>query len=117
MRLLRALRDASRQRMPRSIPRRAQPTPAIPPSLRNRPPPEELGPKFNPDASKEGKQRLLGIRLLMMSVPLFAISSYMMYKRVYLGEEQKKQIGFVTEDGIRILFSDLPDSDERKPKE
>ncbi|KAK9363416.1 hypothetical protein V1504DRAFT_430976 [Lipomyces starkeyi] len=74
-------------------------TPAVPPSA-PRPPPR-------PKVSTAANTRMTGIRMIVMSVPLLAVSSYILYKRMVLGEEQKKQEGFISEDGIPVKFSDL----------
>ncbi|KAK9369962.1 hypothetical protein V1509DRAFT_638135 [Lipomyces kononenkoae] len=74
-------------------------TPAIPPSAPRAPPRPKVSPEVN--------TRMTGIRMIVMSVPLLAVSSYILYKRMVLGEEQKKQEGFISEDGIPVKFSDV----------
>ncbi|KAK9372362.1 uncharacterized protein V1513DRAFT_427619 [Lipomyces chichibuensis] len=74
-------------------------TPAVPPSAPRSPP--------QPKVSAAANSRMTGIRMIVMSVPLLAVSSYILYKRMVLGEEQKKQEGFISEDGIPVKFSDL----------
>ncbi|KAK9324373.1 hypothetical protein V1517DRAFT_337012 [Lipomyces orientalis] len=76
-------------------------TPAVPPSAPKAPP--------QPKVSKAANTRMIGIRLIVMSVPLLAVSSYILYKRMVLGEDQRKQEGFISEDGIPVKFSDLQD--------
>lgn len=39
--------------------------------------------------------------MILISLPFVVVSSYMLYKRFYMGEEKKVQIGEQTEDGVR----------------
>ncbi|KAK9468884.1 hypothetical protein V1512DRAFT_245700 [Lipomyces arxii] len=71
---------------------------------------------------KRMNTRMLGYRLIIMSIPLLAVSGFILYKRrelqdeVVLGEEQRKQIGFISEEGIPIKFSDLEDNEDDENK-
>ncbi|KAK9472546.1 uncharacterized protein V1510DRAFT_403165 [Dipodascopsis tothii] len=38
------------------------------------------------------KQRLRGMQMIIFSVPLVALTSYILYKRVVLGEEQRVRL-------------------------
>ncbi|KAK9481288.1 hypothetical protein V1514DRAFT_317245 [Lipomyces japonicus] len=56
--------------------------------------------------------RTLGYRLIIVSLPLLAISSYILYKREILGEPQRKREGFLTSDGIPVRYEDVKDDEK-----
>ncbi|KAK9454877.1 hypothetical protein V1511DRAFT_511525 [Dipodascopsis uninucleata] len=60
------------------------------------------------------RSKMMGYRLIIMSLPLLAVTSVLLYKRVYLGETQRHQEGFITSDGIPILYKDLTEEESEK---
>ncbi|KAK9464102.1 uncharacterized protein V1516DRAFT_689079 [Lipomyces oligophaga] len=98
------------------------PPPRFQSSPRNSQPTSGTGSKDSNTAEQLAKsaaatrRSILGYRLMIMSIPLLAVTSVVLYKRLVLGEEQRKQIGIITETGEIIPFADMDEGDERRPK-
>lgn len=45
------------------------------------------------------------IKLILIGIPIMVVSSYMLYKRLVLGEEKRRQVGEMTPDGQLRFFN------------
>ncbi|KAG5367051.1 hypothetical protein CJU89_1498 [Yarrowia sp. B02] len=56
-----------------------------------------------------------GYKMIMLSIPFVILSSWVLYKRLYQGEEKRVQIGEQTEEGIKWYTpEEIKKKDEEK---